>query len=71
MVWNSVMSTLSAPSKRRDAVREEITWPTRRLRLVGGRSMSRDLRQMSRWPRCRDDGDAVCSRREWVESTEL
>ena len=33
-VWNSVTSTLSAPSKRRDAVREETTWPIKRLRLV-------------------------------------
>jgi len=48
LVWNSVMSTLSAPSKRSDAVSDEMTWPTRRLRLVYvGRSMSRLRRQMS------------------------
>ena len=48
LVWNSVMSTLSAPSKRSDAVSDEMTWPTRRLRLVYvGRSMSRERRQMS------------------------
>merc|ERR1712146_346798 len=34
LVWNSVRSTLRAPSKRREAVREEITWAMRRLRLV-------------------------------------
>ncbi|KAF4374688.1 hypothetical protein F8388_020209 [Cannabis sativa] len=33
LVWNSVTSTLSAPSKRREAVRDEITCETRRLRL--------------------------------------
>ena len=48
LVWNSVMSTLSAPSKRSDAVSDEMTWATRRLRLVYvGRSMSRLRRQMS------------------------
>ena len=42
LVWNSVMSTLSAPSKRSDAVSEEITWPRRRFKFVYvGRSMSR------------------------------
>merc|ERR1719377_515495 len=34
LVWNSVMSTLRAPSKRSDAVRDEITWPRMRLRFV-------------------------------------
>merc|ERR1719191_846121 len=33
-VWNSVMSTFKAPSKRSDAVRDEITCARRRLRLV-------------------------------------
>merc|ERR1711924_513749 len=33
-VWNSVMSTLSAPSKRSDTVSDEHTCATRRLRLV-------------------------------------
>ena len=33
-VWNSVKSTLSAPSKRRDAVRDETTWPMSLLRLT-------------------------------------
>merc|ERR1711934_1072373 len=47
-VWNSVTSTLSAPSKRSDAVSDEMIWATRRLRLVYvGRSMSRLRRQMS------------------------
>ena len=34
LVWNSVMSTLSASSKRATAVSDEMTCPTRRLRLV-------------------------------------
>ena len=32
--WNSVMSTLRAPSKRRDVVIDEITWAIRRFKLV-------------------------------------
>ena len=48
LVWNSVMSTLSAPSKRSDAVSDEHTCAMRRLRLVYvGRSMSRLRRQTS------------------------
>ncbi len=48
LVWNSVMSTLSAPSKRSDAVSDETTWPTRRFRFVYvGRSMSRLRRHKS------------------------
>merc|ERR1711898_66165 len=48
LVWNSVMSTLSAPSKRSDAVSDETTCANRRLRFVYvGRSMSRLRRQMS------------------------
>merc|ERR1712166_247827 len=34
LVWNSVISTLRAPSNLREAVREEITWATNLLRLV-------------------------------------
>merc|ERR1712010_175511 len=34
LVWNSVRSTLRAPSKRREAVSEEITCAMIRLRLV-------------------------------------
>ena len=42
LVWNSVKSTLRAPSKRRDAVMEEQTCARRRFRLVYvGRSISR------------------------------
>merc|ERR1712036_177452 len=42
------MSTLRAPSKRSDAVSEEMIWPRRRFRFVYvGRSMSRLRRQMS------------------------
>merc|ERR1719181_2138412 len=48
LVWNSVTSTLSAPSKRSDAVSEEMTCAMRRLRLVYvGRSMSRLRRHTS------------------------
>ena len=47
-VWNSVMSTLSAPSKRSDAVSDEMTCAVRRFRFVYvGRSMSSERRQMS------------------------
>merc|ERR1712193_487249 len=47
-VWNSVMSTLSAPSKRSDAVSDEVTCAKRRLRFVYvGRSMSKFRRQIS------------------------
>ena len=43
-VWNSVMSTFKAPSNRKDAVRLEMIWAMRRLRLVYvGRSMSKFL----------------------------
>jgi len=34
LVWNSVMSTFRAPSKRREAVSDEMIWATRRFRLV-------------------------------------
>merc|ERR1719240_1334970 len=48
LVWNSVTSTLRAPSKRRDAVKEEMTCAIKRFKLVYvGRSMSRLRRQMS------------------------
>merc|ERR1711904_458637 len=67
------MSTLSAPSKRSDAVSEEITWPRRRFKFVYvGRSMSRLRRQMSykaslsTWL-----VTSVCSRREWTHNTQL
>ena len=33
-VWNSVTSTLRAPSKRREAVKEEMTWAMSRFKLV-------------------------------------
>merc|ERR1711976_446819 len=48
LVWNSVMSTLRAPSKRSDAVREEIICARRRFKFVYvERSISRLRRQMS------------------------
>ena len=34
LVWNSVMSTFRAPSKRSEAVSDEMVCETRRLRLV-------------------------------------
>merc|ERR1711934_971403 len=72
-VWNSVISTFSAPSKRSDAVSEEITCARRRLRLVYvGRSMSRLRRQisykasLSTW-----FVTSVCSNRECTHNTVL
>ena len=47
-VWNSVRSTLSAPSKRSDAVTDEMHCASSRFRFVYvGRSMPRLRRQMS------------------------
>ena len=44
LVWNSVISTFKAPSKRSDAVKLEIICAMRRFRLVYvGRSMSKFL----------------------------
>merc|ERR1711907_203867 len=67
------MSTLSAPSKRSDAVKDEITCARRRLRFVYvGRSISRLRRQisysasLSTWL-----VTSVCSRRLWTQSTQL
>ena len=34
LVWNSVKSTLRAPSNLREAVMEDTIWPIRWLRLV-------------------------------------
>ena len=73
MVWNSVMSTFSAPSKRSEAVSEEITCAISLFRFVYvGRSMSRFLRQMSysaslsTW-----FVTSVCSSSECTHSTQL
>lgn len=33
-VWNSVMSTFKAPSKRNDAVKEDIIWANNLFKLV-------------------------------------
>merc|ERR1719197_2187365 len=73
LVWNSVTSTLRAPSKRSDAVSDEMIWAMRRLRLVYvGRSMSRLRRQMSYRASLSTMKDtSVCSNSEWVESTQL
>merc|ERR1711981_979127 len=73
LVWNSVMSTFKAPSKRSDAVSEEITCARRRLRFVYvGRSISRLRRQisyrasLSTWL-----VTSVCSRSECTHKTVL
>merc|ERR1719171_464876 len=73
LVWNSVTSTLSAPSKRSDAVSDEMIWATRRFRLVYvGRSTSRLRRQMSYSASLSTMNDpSVCSSRPCVESTQL
>ena len=73
MVWNSVTSTLSAPSKRSDAVSDEMICATRRLRLVYvGRSTSRLRRQMSyRASLSTMKETSECSMSECVESTVL
>ena len=73
MVWNSVTSTFNAPSNRRDAVSEEITCAIRRFRLVYvGRSMSRDLRQMSYTASLSNITEtSVCSSSACVDNTEL
>jgi hypothetical protein len=34
LVWNSVISTLRAPSNLREAVKEEIVWETSLFKLV-------------------------------------
>merc|ERR1719236_81137 len=67
------MSTLRAPSKRSDAVSDEMTWATRRLRLVYvGRSMSRLRRQMSyRASLSTMLVTSVCSSRECTHKTVL
>merc|ERR1719230_2400001 len=72
-VWNSVTSTLRAPSKRSDAVSDEITCAMRRFRFVYvGRSMSRLRRQMSYTASLSSiTATSVCSSRECVERTEL
>merc|ERR1719335_405407 len=67
------MSTLRAPSKRSDAVSDEMTWATRRFRFVYvGRSMSSERRQMSYIASLSSmTATSVCSSCECVESTEL
>merc|ERR1719473_1958019 len=73
LVWNSVMSTFSAPSKRSDAVSDEMHCATRRFKFVYvGRSMSKFRRQisynasLSTW-----FVTSVCSRRECTHNTVL
>ena len=38
-VWNSVMSTLRAPSKRSDAVSDEATWAIKAVEVGVGRAL--------------------------------
>merc|ERR1712226_1087391 len=66
LVWNSVTSTFKAPSNRREAVKEEITWAIRRFKLVYvGRSMSRERRQISYTASLSImTATSVCSKRE-------
>merc|ERR1711939_847673 len=73
LVWNSVTSTLRAPSNLSEAVSEEMTWAVRRLRFVYvGRSMSRRRRQMSyRASLSSMQATSVCSRRECVARVAL
>merc|ERR1719337_590996 len=48
LVWNSVMSTFRAPSKRREAVKDDVICAMMRFKLVYvGRSMSRQRRHTS------------------------
>merc|ERR1712166_540513 len=48
LVWNSVTSTLRAPSNLKEAVKDEIVWEINLFRLVYvGLSMSNCLLQMS------------------------
>merc|ERR1712100_911172 len=67
------MSTFRAPSKRKDAVSEEMIWARRRLRLVYvGRSMSKFLRQISyRASLSYIIVTSVCSKSECTQSTVL
>merc|ERR1719230_1124049 len=73
LVWNSVMSTLSAPSKRSDAVRAEMICANSRFRLVYvGRSRSKFRRQMSYNASLSTMFvTSVCSSRECTHSTVL
>merc|ERR1719281_460846 len=67
------MSTFKAPSKRSDAVSEEITCARRRFKFVYvGRSMSRLRRQIS-WSASLSTWfvTSVCSRSECTQSTVL
>merc|ERR1711953_1199222 len=67
------MSTFKAPSKRREAVNEEIIWPRSRFRFVYvGRSMSKFRRQMSyKASLSIMIVTSVCSNREWTHKTVL
>merc|ERR1712036_73386 len=61
------MSTLRAPSKRKEAVREEMICAKRRFKFVYvGRSMSRLRRQLSYMM-----VTSVCSKEEWTQRTVL
>ena len=67
------MSTFSAPSKRNEAVKDEMTWPKRRLRLVKvGRSKSNYRRQISyKASLSIITVTSVCFNKEWTQSTVL
>jgi hypothetical protein len=72
-VWNSVTSTLRAPSNRSDAVRLEMTWAINRFKLeYVGLSMPRLRRQTSyKASLSRQKVQSVCSNSAWVLKTEL
>merc|ERR1712036_99842 len=67
------MSTLSAPSKRNEAVREEMICAKRRFKFVYvWRSMSKLRRQMSyKASLSYMMVTSVCSSKEWTQSTVL
>merc|ERR1711957_827194 len=73
LVWNSVRSTLRAPSNRSEAVTDETTWAMSRFRLVYvGRSMSRLRRQMSYMASLSTmNAQSECSRVVWHVRMEL
>merc|ERR1719321_684167 len=73
LVWNSVMSTFNAPSKRSDAVSDEMICARSLFKLVYvGRSISRLRRQISYSASLSTIFvTSVCSRRECTHRTVL
>merc|ERR1719440_1206444 len=73
LVWNSVMSTLRAPSNRKEAVSDDIICAINRFKFVYvGRSISKLRRQMSYNASLSTMVvTSVCSSSEWTQSTVL